>query len=124
MLKMLKAHRAKQASERLALGEAWIDSGFIFTTSFGSPLDPRNLLREFKTVCERAGLGNWHLHELRHSAASLMLAMGVPLQVVSEVLGHASIRMTADVYGHILAPDRQAAADAMSSLLWSGDQVR
>ena len=48
-----------------------------------------------------------------------MLAMGVPLQVVSEVLGHASIRMTADVYGHILEPDRQAAADAMGTLLWS-----
>ena len=66
-----------------------------------------------------AVLGDWHLHELRHSAASLMLVMGVPLQVVSEVLGHASIRMTADVYGHILEPDRQAAAEAMSTLLWS-----
>ena len=47
-----------------------------------------------------------------------MLAQGVKLQVVSEVLGHASIRMTADVYGHILDPDRQAAADAMGSVLW------
>ena len=123
MLKMLKSHRARQASERLALGEAWIDSGFVFTTSLGTPIDPRNLLREFKTICVRAGLGDWHLHELRHSAASLMLAMGVPIQVVSEVLGHASIRMTADVYGHILAPDRQAAAEAMSALLWANDQV-
>jgi len=48
-----------------------------------------------------------------------MLASGVKLQVVSEVLGHASIRMTADVYGHILAPDREAAADAMDRALWS-----
>ena len=48
-----------------------------------------------------------------------MLAQGVKLQVVSEVLGHSSIRMTADVYGHILAPDRQAAADAMTAALWS-----
>jgi integrase len=50
-----------------------------------------------------------------------LAAMGVPIQVVSEVLGHASIRMTADVYGHILAPDRQAAADAMGRVLWSAD---
>ncbi len=49
-----------------------------------------------------------------------MLAQGVKLQVVSEVLGHSSIRMTADVYGHILAPDRQAAAEAMTVALWSG----
>lgn len=122
MLDMLKAHRARQAAERLALGAGWNDSGHIFTTSIGTPIDPRNLLREFKTICERAGLGNWHVHELRHSAASLMLAMGVPIQVVSEVLGHASIRMTADVYGHILAPDRQAAADAMGQVLWSTDR--
>jgi integrase len=59
-------------------------------------------------------------HQLRHSAASLMLASGVKFQVVSEVLGHASIRMTADVYGHILAPDREASVDAMDEVLWSG----
>ena len=124
MMEMLKHHRSNQATERLALGEAWTDSGYIFTTSIGTPIDPRNLLREFKSLCASAGLGDWHLHELRHSAASLMLAMGVPLQVVSEVLGHASIRMTADVYGHILEPDRQAAAEVMGSLLWPDDRGR
>jgi len=76
--------------------------------------------RDFAIICQRAGLDHWHPHELRHSAASLMLASGVKLQVVSEVLGHASIRMTADVYGHILAPDREAAADAMDQALWNG----
>ncbi|MGA2970173.1 MAG: tyrosine-type recombinase/integrase [Acidimicrobiales bacterium] len=91
---------------------------FVFTSSVGTPLDPRNLNREFHDICEKAGLGHWHPHELRHSAASLMLAEGVKLQVVSEVLGHSSIRMTADVYGHILAPDREAAAKAMGSVLW------
>ncbi len=124
MLKMLKSHRARQASERLTFGEVWVDSGYIFTTPLGTPIDPRNLLREFKAICVKAGLGDWRLHELRHSAASLMLAMGVPLQVVSEVLGHGSIRMTADVYGHILEPDRQALADAMGSLLWSKGSLR
>ena len=99
--------------------EAWVDRGHEFTTSIGTPIDPRNLYREFKDVCKDAGLGDWHPHELRHSAASLILAQGVKLQVVSEVLGHSSIRMTADVYGHILAPDRQAAADAMTDALWS-----
>jgi integrase len=118
MLDLLKSHRHEQEVARKALGPAWIDSGFIFTTPLGGPLDPRNLLRAFKKVCIEAGLGDWHLHELRHSAASLMLAQGVKLQVVSEVLGHSSIRMTADVYGHILDPDRRSAAAAMADVIW------
>jgi integrase len=122
MAATLKAHKARQAADRLEFGEAWQDAGFIFTTSLGTPIDPRNLNREFKAICHQAGLGDWHPHEPRHSAASLMLAQGVKLQGVSDVLGHASIRMTADVYGHILAPDREAAADAMSAALWTNNE--
>ena len=123
MIAALQAHKARQAKEKLSLGRAWLNSGFIFTTSIGTPIDPRNLNREFRLICNDAGLGDWHPHELRHSAASLMLAQGVKLQVVSDVLGHASIRMTSDVYGHILAPDRQAAADAIGNVLWSKDHA-
>lgn len=65
-----------------------------------------------------AGLGHWHVHELRHSGASLMLAQGTPLHVVSEVLGHASIAMTKDVYGHLVEGDKRAAAAGMSSILF------
>lgn len=118
LIARMKLHKARQAAERLKIGPAWEDSGYVFTTTIGTPIDPRNLYREFKAICRRADLGDWHPHELRHSAASLMLAQGVKLQVVSEVLGHSSIRLTADVYGHILAPDRQSAADAMSTALW------
>lgn len=119
LVETLRAHRDAQDIDRDLAGAAWTETGFLFTTQLGTPLDPRNLLRDFKKVCEGAGLGDWHVHELRHSAASLMLAQGVKLQVVSEVLGHASVRMTADVYGHILDPDRVAAAEAMGSILWS-----
>ena len=126
VVESLKAHRARQAQERLAVGEAWTDSGLVFTTQVGTPLDPRNIYRDFVGVCERSGLGRWHPHELRHSAASIMLAQGVPIEVVSDILGHSSIRMTADVYGHILEPQRLAAADAMAEALWSnpGDGAR
>ena len=58
------------------------------------------------------------MHELRHSCASLLLAMGVPLEVVSETLDHASIRVTMDVYGYLLAPARMKAAEAMRKALW------
>jgi len=122
LLEKLRTHRAEQNTQRLKLGKAWANSGHIFTTSIGTPIDPRNMYREFRDICRTASIGDWHPHELRHSAASLMLAQGVKLQVVSEVLGHSSIRMTADVYGHILAPDRQAAADAMGRVLWSNSE--
>jgi integrase len=119
MLKALLEHEARQRARKEQLGTAWVDTGYVFTSSIGTPIDPRNLYREFQKVCRIAGLGDWHPHELRHSAASLMLAQGVKIQVVSQVLGHSSIRMTADVYGHLLDPDRQEAAQAMGTLLWS-----
>jgi integrase len=117
----LLEHETFQLSERERRGPRWVDTGFIFTTSKGTPIDPRNFYRAFRKICDEAGLGHWHPHELRHSAASLMLAQGVKLHVVSQVLGHSSIRMTSDVYGHLLEPDREDAALAMENLLWNAD---
>lgn len=119
---LLRVHRARQAEERLALGAAWTDSGLVFTTAIGTPIDPDNFRRRFAGIAETAGLGRWHVHELRHSAASIMLASGVPLEVVSKVLGHASIRITADVYGHVMDPQRQQAADAMGRVLFGAGE--
>lgn len=118
MMRMLEDHRNRQMLESRSVGPTWEDSGFVFTSTLGTPIDPRNLYREFKHVMRNAGMGDWHPHELRHSAASLMLARGVKIQVVSEILGHSSIRMTADVYGHILDPDRKVAAAEMGEVLW------
>lgn len=118
LVDLLLDHEVRQQAERVRASSRWVDSGYIFTSSIGTPMDPRNLYREFQGLCRRAGLGNWHPHELRHSAASLMLAQGVQIQVVSQVLGHASIRMTADVYGHLLDPDRVRAAEAIGDMLW------
>ena len=122
VLNSLGSHKARQAEERLRAGEVWRNSGLIFTTEIGTPIDPRNLHRDFVRVSEAAGLSRWHLHELRHSATSLMLAEGIPLKVVAEVMGHSSVRMTADVYGHVLAPQRQDAADAMAGVLWGNQR--
>jgi integrase len=114
MVQVLKAHKAAQAKERLE-SALWHDTGYVFTSTIGTPLDPRNVAKRFLSACRKAKIGTWHPHELRHTAASLMLANGVPLQVVSDILGHASIRITSDVYGHVLAPQRQEAAETMAS---------
>lgn len=90
----------------------------MFTTSIGTPIDPRNSYRSTSTLAKRAGLGHWHPHELRHSAASILLAQGVPLEVVSEVLGDSSIRMTKDIYGHLIGSQKRDAAELMGRALW------
>jgi len=100
MVAMFRQHRVRQAEARMAAGTRWQDCGLIFASEIGTPMDPENFSRSFSRLCQRAGLGHWHPHDLRHSGASLMLAQGTPLHVVSDVLGHASIAITKDVYGH------------------------
>ena len=109
--RLLRDLQATQAEERSRAGSRWRQTGFVFTTEFGEPCDPRNALRALKVAATRAGLPDVGLHTLRHSAASVMLTHGVSLRVVSEILGHASIAITGDVYEHV-APDvsREAVA--------------
>ncbi len=115
---LLRAHRARQAREQLAVGPAWPDSDLVFTTKKGTPIDPDNFAHYFHRLCDRADLGHWTPHELRHSAASIMLAQGTPLWVVSEVLGHASVAITKDVYGHLIGAEKQEATEAITDVLF------
>ncbi|MEV4562239.1 site-specific integrase [Nonomuraea sp. NPDC049419] len=117
LVEAIKRHKAAHNKERLKAGDAWLEHGLMFPTAFGNPSDPDTFSHLFSRLAKRAGLGHWHPHELRHSGASLMLAQGTPLHVVSEVLGHASIAITKDIYGHLLEGDRRAATEAISSAL-------
>jgi integrase len=119
----LRQHYVRQAEARIAAGSKWRDHDLIFTTRLGTPIDPDNFTHDFSKLCQATGLGHWHPHELRHSGASLMLAQGTPLHVVSEVLGHASITITKDVYGHLVEGDKRAAAESMSRALSAGSQL-
>jgi integrase len=110
---ILRAVRASQLEERLRAGSQWHQTKFVFTTEFGEPCDPRNALRALKAAAGRGGLPPVGLHTLRHSAASVMLSNGVPLKVVSDMLGHSSIAITGDIYGHV-SPD--VSRDAVSRL--------
>ena len=116
----LRRHRETQQLERQLLGKAWPDEvlgvDLVFRTPLGTPVDPDNWRHMTYHLTEEALGERWSPHELRHSAASLMLAQGVPLKVISEVLGHSSIRITADVYSHLLEDATSVAADAMGDL--------
>lgn len=99
-LSALKAHRKAQAAERLA-ATVWVDDGVVFSTEHGQWLDPRNALRQWHGWTDAAGLGKRRMHSSRHTTATLLLERGVPLEVVSAVLGHSSISITADVYSTV-----------------------
>ncbi len=94
------------------------DHDLIFTSTIGTPIDPEWFGRTVPKFTKEAGLGHWSIHELRHSCASLLMAMEVPLEVISDQLGHASIRVTSDVYGHLLPRSKAKAAAAMESVLF------
>lgn len=116
--RLLRDIRTRQAAERLRAGTMWQRTPYIFTTELGEPCDPRNALRALKVAANRAGLPSTvGLHTLRHSAASVMLTAGVPLKVVSEVFGHASIAITGDVYGHVSPDVSREALDRLSEAL-------
>ena len=114
---MLKAQRASQAAERLHAGSQWTDSGLVFTTEFGGPVDPRNLLRTIEIAADKAGIENVGVHTLRHSAAVAWLEAGVHIKAVADLLGHSSISITGDIYGHTSDATTRAAADGLTSAL-------
>ena len=112
LVEVLTKLREYQALEHAAAGDQWHENGLVFATSLGTPLNPRNVNRDLKTVLRRAGLSlEYHPHTFRHSMATFWLANGVPPQVVSERLGHSSVAFTLQIYGHVL-PGQQAAAAA------------
>ncbi len=112
----LRAHRAAQLQERLA-SAVWIDDTLVFTTGIGTPLEPRNVLRSFHALCDRAQVRRVRIHDLRHAAASFMLLQGVDMRVVMGTLGHSRLATTSDLYTHLLEPVQRAAADRMDDLL-------
>ena len=113
----LDRQRERQAAARVAAGSTWQDRvNVVFTDAIGRPLNPTAVSHAFRAAADRLGLPV-RLHDLRHTAASLLLGAGVPLKVVSETLGHSSIAITADVYAHVTPELRREAADAMDRAL-------
>jgi integrase len=117
VVQLLKAQRAAQARERLAAVNQWIDTGLVFTTEFGTPVEPRNLLRAVEIAASKAGVEGVGVHTLRHSAAVAWLESGVHIKAVADLLGHSSISVTGDIYGHTSDDAARTAIDGLSGAL-------
>ncbi len=106
----LRRHRAKQAAERLALGESYDDQDLVLAGPQGSPWRPDSICTLYGAIVKRAGLKHVRFHDLRHSHATQLLRLGIPAKVVSERLGHATIGITLDTYSHVLPGMQEEAA--------------
>ena len=114
----LRDHRRRQAEERIRAGTTWEDQGLIFTNTYGRPVDAGELLRSHHyRLLDRAGVPRVRFHDLRHTAATLMLAQGVHPKVVSERLGHSTPMLTLTVYSHVTPTMQREAATALDALL-------
>jgi integrase len=117
VIAMLRKHRASQNAERLRAANPWQDSGLVFTTDLGRPVNPRNLLRVIEVAARTAGVAGVGVHTLRHSAAVARLESGVHIKAVADLLGHSSIATTGDVYGHTSDDTARPAVDALAGRL-------
>jgi integrase len=116
-IEALRDLRTRQAEEQLAAAGAWLDNGLVVTTEVGTPLEARNVLRRFELLAQRAGLRGVHLHTLKHSAASFLLAAGTHTKVVQEHLGHSPYAITADIDSHVGPALQREAADRLDAAL-------
>jgi integrase len=111
VIEALKQHRVRQVEARLKAGTAWQEHDLVFCNMYGRYMDPAGLRRLYKGLLKQAGLPDLRFHDLRHSAATILLSMGVPAKVIQELLGHSQISMTLGTYSHVLPGMQQDAMD-------------
>jgi integrase len=117
VLEALRSHKAHQNELKLALGPAYADCGFVFATEFGASWTPDSISTLYRAIVKRAKLGKLRFHDLRHTAASLMLGEGLPITTVAAILGHANTSTTLSVYAHAIKGSEQGAAMLMERIL-------
>ncbi len=115
-LEALGRHRSRQAAEAEACLHPWPPVELVFTTTVGTPVDPNNFSRTFARWCRDAGVPAVRLHDLRHTCVSMLLTLGVNPRVVMEIVGHAALEMTMNVYAHVAVDEQRLALDKLDGL--------
>ena len=116
-LQVLRVHHERQQHQKAAVGQRWHENDLIFPSGIGTPLVPSNLRLDFNRVLNMAGVPKIRFHDLRHTAASLMLNNGIPVIVVSKILGHSKPSITLDIYGHLYNEMQAEASRLMDELV-------
>jgi integrase len=117
VLQLLRRQLRQQQRQRAEVGDLWTETGFVFTLDVGQAIDGRRVLREWRTIQNDLGLPDMTVHELRHTTGTLLLNTGVPLEVVSAILRHASIRVTKDIYAKVEEPLARQGMDSFERAL-------
>jgi len=120
VIEALQRHGIRQVEAKLKAGPAWEEHDLVFCNISGRFLNTQSLFVLFSSLLQKAGLPHMRFHDLRHSAATILLSMGVPAKVVQELLGHSHISMTLNVYGHVLPSMQQEAMDKLND--WFSQQ--
>jgi integrase len=114
---VLRQQKARLAREREQAGELWREMDLVFPTTLGTLKRCQNFVaRDYRPLQVKAGVPPVRFHDLRHSQATFLMELGVPLSVVSEILGHSSTKVTGDLYTHVSLAMQQEAADKMDEL--------
>ena len=119
-VEILRQQMIRNSKDKSQAGNLWQDMNFVFPSTVGTPMDPTNALKAFQKLLQQAGLPRMRFHDLRHTAASLMLNNGVDVLVASQRLGHAKPSITLDVYGHLIHARQAHAAEVLDGLLSKG----
>jgi integrase len=114
---ILKEHLERQAIEQKVMGTRWQENDMLFPSSIGTPMNQSNLYKNFKDMIQNAGLPNIRFHDLRHTAASIMLNHNIPIIVVSRRLGHSKASITLDIYGHLMHEMQDEVANLIDDLI-------
>jgi integrase len=109
LVRVLEWHKKNQTEERAIAGEQWNTAGLVFCSEHGTPINPSNLNNQFDRFLRHAELPDLRFHHLRHTYAALNIAAGVDLYTLSRRMGHSSITITADKYGHLYQGQTQDA---------------
>lgn len=126
LAEILRRHRARQAEDRLRAGQLWQERipGLVFTSVTGGPLGGPDVTKGFQRLLAGAGLPRWRYHDLRHGCATLLLASGVDIAVVRDILGHSTIALTANTYAAVLPSLQRDAAERLAAFIgFAGPQA-
>jgi integrase len=123
LISVLKQHRVLQLEERLQAGASWIDRDLVFCRSNGDFIIAQTLRKQFLRILKEISFSPIRFHDLRHTAATLLLSMGVQMKVVQAILGHSNMATTANIYSHVLPSIQQEAMQKMDGLLGQRDRV-